>query len=279
MRFAFTINKLARCIPNNKQPEVWFGLLNEHLPNFRIDTVERVAGFISQCQHESNDFTILQENLNYSWQGLRATFPKYFPTDSEAQKFHRRPELIANRVYANRMANGNEASGDGWKFRGRGIIQITGRHNYTECSRYLFKDDRLVDNPDMLTDPTFAILGACWFWERNKLNEICDRRDVVLLSRRINGGTIGLDDRLKKWDRAIAVLSENSQSASIPIPQRVLRIGTKGDDVAALQRKLGLRDDGDFGPATEAALMKWQRTNNLYADGIAGPATNRILFG
>lgn len=275
MKFNFTLKKLSDCITNNPRPELWFDSLSTELPKYNIDTVERVAGYISQCQHESNDFTVLQENLNYSWQGLRRTFPRYFKTDDEAQKFHRQPERIANRVYANRMNNGDEASGDGWRFRGRGVIQITGRFNYTECSRYLFNDLRLVEDPDLLREPMYAVLSACWFWDRNKLNEICDRRDVVLLSRRINGGTIGLDDRIKKWERALAVLADPKPQ----VPSRVLRRGMQGEDVKVLQERLGLQADGIFGPMTEQRLRQWQSSNRLTADGIAGPNTFKIMFG
>lgn len=275
MNFKFTLQKLRACIPNNSQAELWYEAFIKHLPKFQIDTVERVAGFISQCQHESNDFTILQENLNYSWQGLRRTFPRYFKTDEEAQEFHRQPERIANKVYANRMNNGNEASGDGWKFRGRGIIQITGRFNYTECSKYLFSDMTLVEDPELLRTPEYAVLSACWFWERNNLNSICDRKDIVLLSRRINGGTIGLDDRIKKWNRALNILDDNVKNTS----RRILRIGMRGEDVSELQKKLGINADGIFGPNTERKLREWQAINKLSADGIAGPNTFRIMFG
>jgi putative chitinase len=111
--------------------------------------------------------------------------------------------MIANRIYANRMANGNEQSGDGWKFRGRGILQITGRANYTQCSRDLFGDNCLVDDPDLLRQPAYATLSACWFWHKNQLNHICDTGDIVLLSKKINGGTIGLEDRVAHWNAAL----------------------------------------------------------------------------
>jgi len=204
--FDFTADKLAKLIKKNKNPQEWFEGLYEQLPKFAIVSPARVAGFISQCQHESADFTILTENLNYSAKGLRGIFGKYFPNDAIAKQYERKPEMIANRVYSGRMGNGPEASGDGWTFRGRGVVQLTGRANYTQCSRDLFGDDTLVDEPDLLaTEPEYAILSACWFWHKNRLNDICDRGDVVLLSKKINGGTIGLADRIHHWNDAIAV--------------------------------------------------------------------------
>jgi putative chitinase len=201
--FEFTAEMLAQCIKKNKNPQEWYEGLCNQLPQFAIVTPARVAGFISQCQHESADFTALVENLNYSAKGLAGTFRKYFPSEAEATPYARKPEKIANRVYANRMGNGNEASGDGFKFRGRGLVQLTGRANYTQCSKDLFGDDCLVQNPDLVCEPEYAVLSACWFWHKNRLNDICDRGDVVLLSKRINGGTLGLADRIHHWNECI----------------------------------------------------------------------------
>jgi putative chitinase len=201
--FDFTPAKLAECIHKNKNPQMWYEAFAEHFPAFEITTPARVAGFIAQCQHESLDFTVLQENLNYGAKGLRGLFGKYFPTDALAAQYERKPEMIANRIYASRMSNGNEQSGDGWKFRGRGILQITGRANYTQCSRDLFGDDSLVEDPDLLRQPAYATLSACWFWHKNQLNHICDTGDIVLLSKKINGGTIGLEDRVAHWNAAL----------------------------------------------------------------------------
>ena len=201
--FEFTAEMLAQCIKKNKNPQEWYEGLCNQLPQFAIVTPARVAGFISQCQHESADFTALSENLNYSAKGLAGTFRKYFPSEAEATPYARKPEKIANRVYANRMGNGAEASGDGFKFRGRGLVQLTGRANYTQCSKDLFGDDCLVQNPDLVCEPEYAVLSACWFWHKNRLNDICDRGDVVLLSKRINGGTLGLADRIHHWNECI----------------------------------------------------------------------------
>jgi putative chitinase len=203
--FDFTLDKVTHLLHKNREPEFWYNAMNEYLPKFGITTAARVAGFVAQGQHESADFTILQENLNYSAKGLRGIFGKYFPDDTIANQYAKKPEMIANRVYGGRMGNGPEASGDGYKFRGRGILQLTGRANYTQCSRDLFGDDTLANDPDLVRTPEYAIITACWFWYKNKLNEICDKGDIVLLSKRINGGTIGLEDRIKHWNDALDV--------------------------------------------------------------------------
>ena len=204
--FDFTADKLAQCIKKNKNPQEWWQGLYNQLPKFYIISPARVAGFISQCQHESADFTILTENLNYGAKGLLGIFKKYFPSEDLAKQYERKPEKIANRVYASRMGNGPESSGDGWTFRGRGLVQLTGRANYTQCSRDLFSDDTLVEDPDVVANtPEYAILTACWFWHKNRLNDLCDRGDVVTLSKRINGGTIGLADRIHHWNQCIQV--------------------------------------------------------------------------
>lgn len=208
--FNFTVEKLAQCIKKNREPEVWFNVLTEQLPKFSIVTPPRVAGFISQCQHESMDFTVLIENLNYSADALNRIFPKYFKNAGrDASEYHRQPEKIANVIYANRMGNGTTESGDGWRYRGRGIVQLTGRSNYTQCSRDLFSDDTLVNEPDLVSEPEYAVLAACWYWHKNRLNDICDQGDVVLLSKRINGGTIGLSERISHWNECLEVFEHD----------------------------------------------------------------------
>lgn len=204
--FDFTLEKLAACIKRNKNPQPWFDSLYKNLPDFDIITPARVAGFVSQCQHESSDFTILTENLNYSAKRLMEVFGKYFPTSQIAAAYDRKPQLIANRVYASRLGNGPEESGDGWKFRGRGLIQLTGRWNYTTCSQELFGDTGLADEPDLVINvPEYTVLTSCWFWRKNKLNDICDRADVVLLSKKVNGGNHGLEERIHYWNRCLEI--------------------------------------------------------------------------
>jgi len=160
----------------------------------------RAAHFFAQTAHESGDFKTFSENLNYSAKGLRSTFGKYFPTDALAKAYERQPMKIANRVYANRMGNGNEASGDGWKYRGRGPLQLTGHDNYKAFSGYINRPD-VMENPDLIaTDLGFE--SAFWFFDRNNLWSICDQgitdAAILALTKRINGGTHGLADRKTK---------------------------------------------------------------------------------
>lgn len=164
----------------------------------------RLAGFLAQIAHESGGFNFTIENLNYSADGLRKVFPKYFPNDEIAKQYARQPEKIANRVYSNRMKNGDENSGDGFKFRGRGLIQLTGRDNYTRFAEALDMD---IDNTiRYLETPNGAVASAGWFWDNNKLNQYCDKGDFITLTKRINGGTIGLADRQHHYEIALKYL-------------------------------------------------------------------------
>lgn len=165
---------------------------------------KRIAAFLAQIAHESGSFNFTIENLNYSVDGLRKIFPKYFPTQEFASQYARKPEKIANRVYANRMKNGDEASGDGFKFRGRGLIQLTGRDNYTRFAEAL--GISLDDTIAYLETPNGAVVSAGWFWDNNKLNSYCDKDDFIGLTKRINGGTIGLEDRLHHYKLALSKL-------------------------------------------------------------------------
>ncbi len=165
---------------------------------------KRIAGFLAQIAHESGGFNFIIENLNYRAAGLTTTFKKYFPNLELGKHYERKPELIANRVYANRMKNGDEASGDGWRFRGRGLIQLTGRDNYTKFAEAL--DMSLEDTTSYLETPNGAVASAGWFWDNNKLNSYCDRGDFIGLTKRINGGTIGLADRQHHYDLALLLL-------------------------------------------------------------------------
>ena len=163
-------------------------------------TPERTAHFFGQTAHESGNFKAFSENLNYGAKGLLGIFKKYFPTEAKALEYERKPEKIANLVYASRMGNGDEASGDGWKFRGRGALQLTGKSNYQAFADYL-KRPEIMDNPDLVGDE-LAFESAIFFFDKNKLWDICDKgvdKDSILaLTKRINGGTHGLDDRIQK---------------------------------------------------------------------------------
>lgn len=169
-----------------------------------FDNVKRIAAFLAQIAHESGGFNFVIENLNYSADGLRKTFPKYFPTQELAMQYARQPDKIANRVYANRMKNGDESSGDGFKFRGRGLIQLTGRDNYTRFSEALGLS--LEETIQYLETPNGAVVSAGWFWDNNKLNVYCDKDDFVGLTKRINGGTNGLEDRKHHYQLALEKL-------------------------------------------------------------------------
>ena len=169
-----------------------------------FENPRRVAGFLAQIAHESGGFNFVKENLNYSADGLRKIFPKYFPNDDIAKQYARQPERIANRVYANRMNNGPEETGDGFKFCGRGLIQLTGRANYTKFAQDL--DMSIDDTIAYLETPNGAVASAGWFWDNNRLNQYCDNDDFITLTKRINGGTIGLQDRQHHYETALNFL-------------------------------------------------------------------------
>lgn len=192
--FQLSLEQFKKCFPNCKQPNEWYAAFQKILPNNGITTKNQIACFLGQCAHESQEFNTLRENLNYSTDGLLTVFKKYF-TQEQSKQYARQPAKIANRVYANRMGNGDESSGDGFKYRGIGIVQITGKDNMARASNSIFKDDRLVKTPELLLDKENAILAACWFWNSNALNKYADTMDIVSLTKRINGGTIGLEDR------------------------------------------------------------------------------------
>lgn len=175
-----------------------------------FNTVNRKAAFIAQAGHESGYFRAVSENLNYGAKGLLGTFPKYFDVSSAAA-YERQPEKIANKVYASRMGNGDEASGDGWKYRGRGLIQLTGKNNYEACGKALGVN--LIDNPDWATTPDGSVATAMWFWMKNKLHTFADADDIKGMTKKINGGFIGLEDRLAHYEKAKAVLAPLSTPA------------------------------------------------------------------
>jgi putative chitinase len=193
---------------NVKIPPAVVAELPSVMEMFSINTPLRLAHFLSQVAHESGNFKFLKENLNYGAAGLRATFSKYFKDEATAKQYERKPEKIASRVYANRMGNGDEASGDGWKFRGRGYIQLTGKVNYKAFSDFIKQD--CVANPDLVSDK-YPLTSAAWFFDKNKLWDICDKGagdDIVLaVTKRVNGGTHGLADRQSKFNTFNNLLS------------------------------------------------------------------------
>lgn len=199
------IEQLQQILPNNKYIEDWYPAIVDNIPKYDIDTIERVAAFLAQCSHESAEFTRTKENLNYRWESLMRVFPKYFPNEQLARKYAHNQEAIANRVYGNRMGNGPETSGDGWLFRGRGVIQITGKNNYTLLAKHL--NMGLIDVTEYLTTFDGAVVSACWYWDSNNLNRFVDTDDFKGLTRAINGGYNGLEDRIKKYNKILEVLS------------------------------------------------------------------------
>jgi putative chitinase len=190
-------------VPGNPYIEHWYEALEQLLPDYDINTPQRISAFVAQCAHESGGFKFIKENLNYKAATLSKVWPKLFPPDI-AEQYAGQPERIANRAYANRMGNGPEESGDGYKFCGRGLIQLTGRNNYQAFA------DSLQITPEEVSEylGTFegAAQSACWFWESNNLNQYADKGDILTMTKRINGGTLGLEDRIKHYNHALNVM-------------------------------------------------------------------------
>jgi len=206
--FNFTLEQLEKILPNNDEVEEWYTALVTVLPEFNISTRARVGAFLAQTAHESSNYTRLHENLNYSAQALLRTWPRRFNMQNVAT-YARHPEMIANKVYADRMGNGNEASGDGWKYRGRGIIQITGAENYRQCSLHLYGDLILLDQPELLEeDKTVAVSSACWFWNSRGLSALADEGRMRDITLRINGGYNGEEDRNSRYVAAMTYLQD-----------------------------------------------------------------------
>jgi putative chitinase len=202
-----TKEQLRQVIPKNPYLDHWYSDLSQLLPDYEINTAQRIAGFLAQCTHESNDFTALKENLNYRAASLRKLFPTHFETDEIANDYASRPnkqEAIANRLYCNRMGNGDEASGDGYRYCGRGLIQITGKDNYFWFAASI--EITPEDASQYMQTFEGACQSACWFWETNNLNQYADRGDILTLTKKINGGTIGLDDRKARYAKVLHIL-------------------------------------------------------------------------
>jgi putative chitinase len=281
-----TLEQFSAMIKKNKNAEEWYEAAVPLFEKYEINTPNRIAGFMAQCAHESADFTKLEENLNYSEKALNSVFGRYFGAGKrDAKDYARKPEKIANYVYqdefrSKRGAMGNVNDGDGWRFRGRGIKQLTGRNNYTAFGKTVGMSAE--EAAEYVATPKGAIESACWFWATNKLEKWADKGDNVGLTKKINGGTIGLDDRNKRWEAALKIMGGEIPKAAPAAKSsgvRTLRKGMKGDDVKKMQKALGIAADGDFGFGTLTAVKKWQKLNGLVADGIVGPATQAKLFG
>lgn len=203
-----TLELLQKICPktNSSVLQKYVEPLNHTCEHYEINTSKRMAGFLAQCAHESGGFIAIKENLNYSAKGLMTTFKKYFPTESLAKQYERQPEKIANKVYANRMGNGTESSGDGARYCGRGLIQLTGKHNYTRIASDL--GITLDECVSYLETTEGAVASAGWFFDQNNLLKYCDSGDMNMLTRRINGGIIGLADRIHHYELALVALGE-----------------------------------------------------------------------
>jgi putative chitinase len=273
-------SKIIELLHGNPEAEAWADAALEILPKYEIATPHRVAGFFAQCGHESAGFKVLEENLHYRAETLDKIFPKYFANAGRnAADYAKQPEKIANIVYASRMGNGDTASGDGYRFRGRGAIQLTGRDNYTAFGKTIgLTAEEVID---YVQTKKGALESACWYWNSRKINEACDTGDITKMSKLVNGGTIGIDDRRAHFLRALKILdgSAPAPAAGSTAHSETLRVGSKGELVKRVQAALGVTADGDFGPGTERVVKAWQTANGLTPDGIVGPKTLAKLIG
>ena len=203
-----TVDQFSELFPEADSPEEWVMALEASLPDYEIDTPERVAAFISQCAVETGGWRWFEENMNYSAQRMMQVWPRIF-NKALAQKCHRNPEMVANYAYANRMGNGGPETGDGWRFRGRGPIHLTGRNNYTAFAEDEFEEPGFIlDNPDMVAlEKDIAIKSALWFWDKNGLNDLADSKQITKLSRRVNGGDNGLQERIRLFNVIYGMLT------------------------------------------------------------------------
>lgn len=198
-----TAQQLSKVFPNNKNTQTLADILNKYMPKYNINTKDRIDGFLAECGHESNGFTVFVENLNYSADGLVKTFPKYFDAIT-SKKYARQPEKIANKVYANRLGNGSEISGDGWLYRGRGCIQITGKSQYQAYSIAIGKT--LSETVAFMSTTEGAIASGLWWWFHNGLNEIADTKNVITMTKKINGGLNGIVERQDLYNVVSSVI-------------------------------------------------------------------------
>lgn len=277
-----TANQLSAMLHTNSNAAEWLDAMNEHLPRFGITTPHRIAGFVSQCAHESSDFKLLEENLNYREETLLRVFPRYFgPGKEDPKDYARNPQKLANYVYMDKNrsaagALGNVHEGDGWLFRGKGLKQVTGRANHEAFGKRIGMTAEQA--AEYLMTKEGALKSALWFWDSRNLNPVADIGDIVNMTKIINGGDIGLDDRRTRYLRALDILGMKPSDVVQPQPEAAapastLRRGDSGESVTQLQKRLGMVPDGHFGPSTESAVKRWQQANGLTADGVVGPKT------
>lgn len=301
-----TLEQFQKMIPTNSSANEWYPIAVDFFKKYDIDTTNRIAGFMAQCGHESNDFKSLEENLNYSVESLLRVFPRYFGKGKEDPKeYAKNPEKLANYVYmdANRSkqgALGNTQAGDGWRFRGGGIKQLTGRNNYAAFAKGVGMTTE--EAADYVRTKQGAFESACWFWKTNGIAKYADADDIVGMSKRINGGDIGLADRKARYAKAKTILSSSSAATTVksttaavkpavndqitdsvtqttPSKYPTIQKRSTGDVVKKVQSKLGLASDGVYGIQTEIAVRSWQRTNKYTSDGILNDEQIRKLIG
>ena len=201
---SLTLDQLKHMVHGIPYADHWHEALAQLLPDYEITTPKRIAAFIAQCAHESGGFRFVSENLNYKAESLMKVFPKYFHDMGTAKAYEKQPAKIANKIYASRMGNGDEASGDGFRYRGRGLIQLTGKDNYTWFAASI--ETPVEQAAQYLETFEGAAQSACWFWENNNLNKWADLGDIEKMTKIINGGTIGLEDRKKHYAHALHIL-------------------------------------------------------------------------
>lgn len=275
MRKTITGTLLGEMLPKCKKPDVWAPIMESLLDHYSFTTDDQVAAFIAQAAHESNSFNVTEENLYYSATGLNKTFAKYFKkAGRDAKEYAKKPEAIANVVYANRMGNGDTESGDGYRYRGQGIIQLTGYNNHAAFAKAIGED--VEASTAYIATPAGAMESALWFWKENNLNKYVS--DFKRLTKAINGGYNGLTDRERHHAHIRAVMGLDAHQSAPPASGRALGIGDRGDDVKALQKALGIAPDGIFGGHTHRTLKAFQRVHGLVVDGVAGPKTQAQLY-
>lgn len=281
-------------IPSNKEAPEWYAIAMDMFPKYNINTPNRIAGFMAQCAVESGEFRILEENLNYGVDALNRVFGRYFgpPPKRNAAEYARNPEKLANYVYMDEFRSpssrlGNTQPGDGWKFRGGGIKQLTGRSNFTRFGQSIGMTAEQA--ADYVRTKKGAFESACWYWRTNNLERFADRDDIDGMSRAVNGGDNGLVARRNHYVRIKGIIGGkvsafppqvNNQitDAVTQHPNATLKRGSTGDTVRQVQRALKLNADGNFGPMTEQAVKSWQRINRFTTDGVlTTEQINRIL--
>jgi putative chitinase len=212
-----TLQQFSSVFPNAVDADQWVAAFQDNFDDYQINTPERIAAFISQCGVETGGWRFFEENLNYSAQRMQQVWPKIF-TPELAQKCDHNPELVANYAYANRIGNGGPETGDGWRFRGRGPIHLTGRSNYTKFATDTFDSpDQILDNPDLVADDKdVSLKSALWFWTVNNLNDLADGKQITQLSRRVNGGDNGLQQRIDLFNKIYTIVhNEDSDTPQL----------------------------------------------------------------